>query len=160
MGTSEQTAHVRISDIPGYPCPPRVRDIPKTVDSWGYVDVTGPLTAALTDLATLVSDELGYLWINGDKAPAYKLPNEDNYSPGAIVFWTPNGLGLWIHPKSLRALASVSRLDLQSAEQQGKWLPVNEVTDVMPPAAANLVKTVEPPLQPGVLRFLKRHKRM
>lgn len=138
MQLSAPAPHARTSDIANYPCPPQVRDIPKTVDSWGYIAVTGPLTAAHTNLATLVSDELGYLWINGNNTLAYRLPNETHYSPGAIAFWTPNGIGLWIHPKSLRALATVSRLDLQSDAHDGKWIPVNEVTNLLPPAAARL----------------------
>lgn len=47
--------HARAVDLPGWPCPPRVRDIPATPDSWGWVDV-GSMAGAVAQ------DELGYLW--------------------------------------------------------------------------------------------------
>ncbi|SLH39246.1 hypothetical protein [Mycobacteroides abscessus] len=130
--------HAKLTDLPGYPCPPRVRDIAHRENSWGYIGIAGPVTVATIGLtrATVVHDELGHLWANGDVVPEFKVPNESNYSPGAIVYCAPTGLGLWIHPKSLRALPSASRLDLQEDDLIDIWLPVNEVTETMPAAAA------------------------
>ena len=33
------TPHAKVSDLPGWPCPPRVRDIPDSPHSWGRIDV-------------------------------------------------------------------------------------------------------------------------
>ena len=85
----------RTSDLPGWPCPPRVRDIPSTPESWGWVPVQ-PLAV-----------------------PQYRQPEESNASPGALVCCTVHGLGLWVHPKSLRFLRSISRLD-----DPDRWVPV------------------------------------
>ena len=38
--------HAKISDLPGWPCPPRVRDIPNTPDSWGWVMVSDAIRPA------------------------------------------------------------------------------------------------------------------
>jgi hypothetical protein len=116
------TKHAKISDLPGWPCPPRVRDIPTTPDSWGYIFVT---VARPTPVAV---DELGYLWVHGDVAPKYQLPDETHKNPGAVVFHTPDGIGLWVHPKSYSALPTTSRLDHQPDE----WLPVAEVAKNLP----------------------------
>lgn len=116
--------HARAFDLPGWPCPPRVRDIVNHVSSWGWVPVSihsKPMAVAI--------DELGYLWANGDVAPKFQLPREADANPGAMVLWTPEGLGLWVHPNSLRYLPSISRLDMRPDE----WLPVATVVDKLPP---------------------------
>ncbi|MBF9135307.1 hypothetical protein I0C86_41390 [Plantactinospora sp. S1510] len=117
---TEQSQHARAFDLPGWPCPPRVRDIPKHHNSWGHILVvhSGPVA----------QDELGYLWVNGETIPRFQTPNETLTSPGALVFWTESGLGLWVHPKSLRSLPSISRLDMRPDE----WLAVNEVASEWP----------------------------
>lgn len=117
------TEHARALDLPGWPCPPRVRDIPKRVESWGLIDInTHVLPKAL------VQDDLGYLWVNGDVVPRFQTPNDGIANPGALVFWTESGIGLWVHPKSLRYLPSISRLDMKPDE----YLPVNEVAHEPP----------------------------
>lgn len=73
-------------------------------------------------------DELGYLWVSAAVAPKYRLPNETDATPGAIVFHTPDGVGLYIHPKSYSSLPSTSRLDRQPDE----WLPVAEIAKALP----------------------------
>lgn len=114
MTTNEP--HARAFDLPGWPCPPRVRDIPNNQDSWGYV-YSG----------SVAQDELGYLWVNGDAVPAFcNYLKVDN--PGAIVFWTDAGIGLHMHPKSLGHLGSISRLDMKP----GEWLPVASVVAELP----------------------------
>ena len=60
--------------------------------------------------------------------PKYKLPADSDALPGAVVFWTPDGVGLYIHPKSYQALPSTSRLD----HQPDQWLPVVEVAKTLP----------------------------
>ena len=104
--------HARASDLPGWPCPPRVRDIPTTPDSWGWVPV-------YPDFGAVAQDELGYLWTDGNAVPRYRLPNDSDENPGALVCWTEHGLGLWMHPKSFGFLRSISRLD-----EPDRWVPV------------------------------------
>lgn len=123
---TEPKPHARAFDLPGWPCPPRVRDIPNHVESWGKIDVTS-VHAGLK----VAHDELGYLWVNGDTVPEFSIPGVHepaNVNPGALVFWTESGIGLWVHPKSLRFLPSISRLDMKPDE----WLPVNEVARELP----------------------------
>jgi len=110
--TEHTQAHT--SDLPGWPCPPRVRDIPSTPESWGWVPVV-PHTGAVAQ------DEVGCLWVDGNAVPQYRHPEESNASPGALVWWTGpgEGLGLWVHPKSLGFLRSISRLD-----EPDRWVPV------------------------------------
>lgn len=115
--------HAKISDLPGWPCPPRVRDIPTTPDSWGWVDVHD-----VESLMAVVVDELGYLWVNGNIVPKYRLPDDQHASPGAVVFWSDGGIGLYLHPKSYSSLPSISRLD----HEPDKWLPVTEVVPRLP----------------------------
>ena len=96
--------HAQAFDLPGWPCPPRVRDISTTRDSWGWVPV-------LSRDGAVAQDELGYLWADGTVAPKYRRPNDADASPGALVCWTEAGLGLWVHPQSLQYLRDISRLD-------------------------------------------------
>lgn len=115
--------HAKISDLPGWPCPPRVRDIPTTPDSWGWVSVGED-----NGLEPVMVDELGYLWVNASVVPRYVLPNDSRASPGAIVFWSDGGVGLYIHPKSYKSVPNGSRLDFTPDE----WLPVAEVAAKLP----------------------------
>ena len=117
------TRHARIGDLPGWPCPPRVADIATTPDSWGWIsvsDVARPIAVAV--------DELGYLWVSAATAPKYRLPNDQDQNPGGVVFHAPDGIGLWVHPKSYPHLPTTSRLDHQPDE----WLPVVEVSKTLP----------------------------
>jgi hypothetical protein len=115
--------HARAFDLPGWPCPPRVRDIPGHEGSWGWVP-----TFKLSGHHSVAIDDLGYLWVNGDTVPRFRAPNEADANPGALLAWTPDGIGLWVHPKSMSSLASVSRLDMIP----GEWLPVARVLAEMP----------------------------
>ncbi|MEV0297090.1 hypothetical protein [Nocardia sp. NPDC050710] len=124
-GDNNSAPHATVFDIPGWPCPPRVRDIPNHENSWGHIALIG--NGPRDHLAT---DELGHLWVNGDVAPKFMLPSEEISNPGAIIFAAQSGIGLYLHPKSYRFLRSVSRLDLQ--KQPGQWLPVNEVATDLP----------------------------
>jgi hypothetical protein len=123
---TDNQAHAKASDIPGWPCPPRVRDIPAQEESWGFVRLD---LSVYPGSGSVAQDDLGYLWINGDRAPAYRLPTESSENPGCIAYWTLQGIGLWIHPKSLRFLPSISRLDMKPDE----WLPVAAVAGDPPP---------------------------
>jgi hypothetical protein len=115
----------RAFDLPGWPCPPRVRDIPNHEESWGWITVSNlPIQPY-----AVAQDELGYLWVNGNTIPTFKTPNETDVSPGALVFWTETGIGLWVHPKSLRYLPSISQLDMKPDE----WLPVRVAAKEWPP---------------------------
>lgn len=60
----ENDPHASVFDIPGWPCPPRVSDIPHHENSWGYV----PLSSSKP---MIMYDELGKLWIKGDAVPAF-----------------------------------------------------------------------------------------
>lgn len=120
---ADQPPHATVFDIPGWPCPPRVRDIPGHQNSWGYIQLRiGSGTIALAQ------DETGRLWVNGGINPRFMLPDSANGSPGALLFWTETGIGLWIHPKSLKDLPSVSQLDMAPDD----WLPVRKVTAEWP----------------------------
>jgi hypothetical protein len=121
--------HARAFDLPGWPCPPRVRDIPSHEGSWGYVRVT---PYKIGDIEPPIAiDELGYLWACGDTVPQFCLPSENDHSPGALLCATPDGLGVWIHPKSLSRLPSISRLDMQPDQ----WIPIAVALAEMPAAA-------------------------
>ena len=109
---TDHHSHARAVDLPDWPCPPRVRSIPTTPESWGWVPV-------LTETGAVAQDELGYLWVDGNVAPKYRLPRDSEESPGALVCCTVHGLGLWVHPKSLGFLRSISRLD-----EPDRWVPV------------------------------------
>lgn len=109
--------HARTSDFPGWPCPPRVRDIPQYKNSWGWIPCN-----------TVSQDYDGYLWVNGNVVPKFQLPPETYGNPGAIVFWVDSGMGLWVHPKSLRKIGEIGKVDTTSDE----WIPVNHVAKEMP----------------------------
>lgn len=117
--------HARAFDLPGWPCPPRVRDIASHENSWGHVFMSGD-TPGLGK--TVVQDERGYLWANGDTIPQFRLPDDGMQSPGAVPFWTKEGLGAYIHPKSLRFLGNISRLDMQPDQ----WIPIAVAAAVLP----------------------------
>ena len=111
---TDHDSHARAFDLPGWPCSPRVRDIPTTPDSWGWVPVGS--------FGAVAQDELGFLWADGNVAPKYRLPKNSDETPGALIYWTERGLGLWVHPKSLAYLRDISRLD-----EPDRWMPVATV---------------------------------
>jgi hypothetical protein len=116
--------HARAFDLPGWATPPRVRDIPNHEESWGWVPVS-----AHSGVVSVAIDGLGYLWANGDAIPAFRMPRETDANPGAIVCWSESGLTLWVHPKSLGFIPSISRLDMKPDE----WIPVALALAELPP---------------------------
>jgi hypothetical protein len=126
--TDSHVPHARAFDLPGWPCPPRVRDIPHHENSWGWV----PMYTDVNTTLSVAQDDLGFLWVNGDIIPQFMTPDArgDQGNPGALVFWVPSGIGLWVHPKSLGFLPSISRLDEGG---RNEWLPVNETPAQWPP---------------------------
>jgi len=117
---TDRNSHARASDLPGWPCPPRARDIPTTPNSWGWVPV-------LTETGAVAQDELGFLWVDGNAVPKYRRPNDSDASPGALVCWTGQGLGVWVHTKSFEYLRNISRLD-----EPDRWVPVATVLPDLP----------------------------
>jgi hypothetical protein len=115
--------HARVFDLPGWPCPPRVRDIPKHEESWGWVPVVP------SSLGAIAQDEMGYLWADGDAVPQFRLPDQSWDAPGAVVCWTAQGIGVWVHPKSLSWIGSISQLDME----QDRWVPVAVALAELPP---------------------------
>lgn len=124
------TVQAKISDLPGWPCPTRISDIANKPDSWGWIPV-GNVSRPIC----VWYDELGALWANGDAVPRYRHPTESDGNPGAIVYWTESGIGLYVHPKSYAFLSNRSRLDNTPEES---WVPVVEVVSKPPVTKAPL----------------------
>jgi hypothetical protein len=122
-----ENLHATVYDIPGWPSPPRLRDIPGRENSWSFVNVYADPRDV--EGSRLAYDETGHLWINGSRPGTPEIPHDNGVNPGAIAYWTPAGIGLWIHPKSLRSLSSLSRLDMNPDD----WMPVTEVARELPP---------------------------
>jgi hypothetical protein len=114
-----------IFDIPGWPCPPSVGQIASTKDTWGLVTVI-----SIENGGAVGYDETGKRWANAQAVPRYALPDEGWASPGAIVAWTEQGLGVFIHPQSLRYLPQLT-LDQRMA-QPDTWIPVAMVLAELP----------------------------
>lgn len=118
--------HARTSDLPGWPTPPRARDIPAKENSWGWVWV-GQYSPEYP--AGVVQDEIGRLWANGDYVPEFRaLDEREVVTPGAILFWTEQGIGLFIHPKSYPFLGSLNTYDMEP----DKWVPIAAVAEKLP----------------------------
>jgi len=114
--------HARAFDLPGWPTPPRVRDIAKTPASWGWVPIS------TTKAGAVFQDELGYLWIDGNAAPRYQRFDESHHVPGAYAYWTEDGIGVYVHPRSYGYLGNISRLDMEP----DRWLPVAHAACELP----------------------------
>lgn len=128
------TPHARAFDLPGWPCPPRVRDIPSHVGSWGYVPCHAGQNGIFENRAwspRIVQDELGYLWADGDAIPKFCSLDSDSDGPGAILCRTEQGLGVYVHPKSLRYIGNISKLDMEP----DRWIPIATVLAEMPKEA-------------------------
>jgi len=117
------TEQATIADLPSWPCPPRTREIVSTPGSWGWLPVN-----PIVSMTAVWYDELGALWVDGDATPRYKRLDQACASPGAIVYWTEHGLGLYIHPKSYSCLPDRSRLDNTPSQS---WLPVMTVGEYL-----------------------------
>lgn len=118
------TPHARAFDLPGWPCPPRVRDIPNHKGSWGWVPCQPGANG-------IVQDELGYLWGDGNMVPKFQAFSDSSHFPGAILAWTEQGLGVYVHPKSLQHVGDISKLDMEP----DRWVPIAAVL-VEPPKEA------------------------
>ena len=79
------TPHARTSDLPGWPTPPRVRDIVNTAGSWGWVLVSSGTAGKTHTLGRIFQDELGYLWADGNATPRFKHCDETDANPGAYL---------------------------------------------------------------------------
>lgn len=119
--------HARAFDLPGWPCPPRVRDIPNHVGSWGYVPCHMLQQSDYSVRAhspRIAQDELGFLWADGDVIPQFRTvdpaPGADINATGAILAWTERGLGVYVHSKSLQYIGSISKLDMEP----DRWIPI------------------------------------
>lgn len=98
------TPHARTSDIPGWTCPPRVRDIPQHENSWGWVTIRD------NTYSIIVQDEQGYLWVDGDATLRSGLPD---YGPDrAVLCWTEQGLGVYVFPGT-QVVPVVCQADLE-----------------------------------------------
>jgi hypothetical protein len=134
MNLVNTTPHARAFDLPGWPCPPRVRDIPNHENSWGYVPCHAGQNATFANKAgchRIVQDDLGYLWADGDAIPAFRVLDGDDDGPGAILAWTEQGLGVHVHPKSLRYIGNISKLDMEP----DRWIPIATVLTEPPKEA-------------------------
>jgi len=118
------TPHARAFDLPGWPCPPRVRDIPNHEGSWGWVPCQHSING-------IYQDELGYLWADGNMVPEFRTFNSSYDCPGAILAWTEQGLGVYVHPKSLRYIGNISKLDMEP----DRWIPIAVVLTDAPKEA-------------------------
>lgn len=121
MNPVNSTPHARAFDLPGWPCPPRVRDIPNHENSWGWVPCQPGHRG-------IYQDELGYLWADGNMVPEFQTLDDSHGYPGAIVAWTEQGLAVFVHPKSLRYIGSISKLDMEP----DRWIPIAVVLTEAP----------------------------
>ena len=114
---TETTTHARALDLPGWPCPPRVRDIVNTPNSWGWVfmNVSNPGPG-------VIQDDLGKLWASGDGVPR---PDKLGANTAQLA-WTPNGLGIYVPRECYHNLPSASMLDAIPDH----WIPIATVLTV------------------------------
>lgn len=127
--SQDNDRQARTSDLPGWPCPPRARDIAKTPGSWGAVSVGESYSEASKYAPGVVQDELGRLWLNGDAVPKFRLIEQStDANPGAVAFWTETGIGIYIHPKSYRYLGSINSYDMAPDQ----WVPIASVANAQP----------------------------
>ena len=122
------TLHARAFDLPGWPTPPRVRDIPRTPGSWGWIMVAPGIAGKSGSYGRVFQDEIGRLWVDGDITPRFKLLDPLSTNPGAYAYWTEDGIGLYVDPKSYPWLGDISSLDMEP----DRWLPVAVVAQELP----------------------------
>lgn len=113
---NKTTMHARAFDLPGWPCPPRVRDIVNTPNSWGWVYMT-----LFSAEHGIIQDDLGRLWAAGDNIPR----PERNGNNTAQLAWTPNGLGVYVPQECYGNLPDGSMLEAIPDQ----WLPIAVVLD-------------------------------
>lgn len=111
--------HARAFDLPGWPCPPRVRDILDHEESWGWVSVSD-IQYNRVPFSDVVQDELGFLWVDGDAIPRFHIPSQHDDITGALTVWTDQGIGLWMPPSSFRYIGNISLLDMEP----DRWIPI------------------------------------
>ncbi len=73
----------RTMDLPDYPSPPTIRDIPAHAGSWGWV---GP--------GYVAQDRDGYLWVEGAGTPRPQPRAPQDLQ--ALVAWTEDGIALYM----------------------------------------------------------------
>ena len=97
----------RAMDLPGYSCPPFVRDIPTHAGTWGWIHAF-----------SIVQDDHGYLWADGQVKPKSSLSG-DNGGHRALVAWSEAGLSVWVDPDGYGSLQR-----LEGEVDTGRWVPV------------------------------------
>lgn len=114
--------HARATDLPGWPSPPRVSDIPNTEDSWGW---------AWLSSSPVVQDDIGRLWADGEVIPAVSLGS--GQGARVLLAWTPDGLSIYIAPTDYYMLRSKSTLDMHPE----RWIPIRRVLSELPAHVKN-----------------------
>lgn len=102
----------RAMDLPDYPCPPSLGQIPGHAGSWGwfYPSASGKSTAAV------VQDTNGYLWA---RSSAHLSPQpEVGHNIVALAVWTEDGLGLYVAREAYKHIYRLDDLD------ELEWTPV------------------------------------
>ncbi|MFJ5967898.1 hypothetical protein [Streptomyces sp. NPDC093060] len=103
----------RAMDLPDYPCPPSLGQVPAHAGSWGWF---WPVTTSNADIV-IAQDPNGYLWV---RSSTRLDPHPDiSTKVSALAAWTEDGLGLYV-PKE--AYKYVRRFDGSFDELE--WTPV------------------------------------
>lgn len=115
----------RAMDLPDYPCPPSLGQIPHHAGSWGWfgTSATSPLNAAVAQNAN------GYLWA---RSTTHLQPHPQvGVKSTALAVWTEDGLGLYVPREAYRYVYRVDNID------ELEWTPVAAVLKEPPGYAVN-----------------------
>ncbi|WP_431904623.1 hypothetical protein [Nonomuraea sp. bgisy101] len=83
---ADDAPQARAFDLPGWPCPPRVADIPECKDSYGWIAA-----------GSVAVDDEGRLWVDGLAHPRPR-PQGDR---STLVAWCEDGIALRIPVESI-----------------------------------------------------------
>jgi hypothetical protein len=121
--------HARAFDLPNWPTPPRVRDIPTTPGSWGAVRACATEPGA-AGAGAVYQDEDGMLWADGQTVPQFKKFAQVELQWGAYLYWTEHGLGLYL---PFEAYPNMGKLPSEAlAAEPARWIPVAVVAQELP----------------------------
>jgi hypothetical protein len=115
MNPMTDRKQARAMDLPGYPCPPSLREIANHAGSWGWFNTVG-----MPGRPVIARDADGYLWARSDEELSPE--RETRGAVPALAVWTEEGVALFVPREAYKYLRNIA-----SPADELEWTPIAAV---------------------------------
>jgi hypothetical protein len=129
MNRMSDRKQARAMDLPDYPCPPSLGQIPNHAGSWGWFNTVG-----IPGRPVIGRDGDGYLWARSDARLSPE--RETRGAVPALAVWTEDGAALFVPREGYKHLRSI-----EGPVDELEWTPVASVLKEPPAYALNFTQS-------------------